>query len=261
MNYLFEGTTVFTQVRDRNPLIHCITNYVAANLQANGLLAIGASPVMADGPDEVEEIVEVASALSINIGTLNPQMRRAMLKAGKAANKRGMPVLLDPVAVGAATYRKEAVRELLQEVHIDAIRCNLGELAALVGAEWEQKGVDSGTGAIHLEREAKKVALEHGCLVIVTGEKDYLTDGERERWVEGGHEMITQVTGSGCLLSSVCTAILASCDSHRLDRLAEGLFLYKKASEEAYQTSPYPASFQAAFLDRLFVHASGRGEA
>ena len=261
MNHLSEGTNVFTQVRERNPLIHCITNYVAANLQANGLLAIGASPVMADGPDEVEEIIGAASALSINIGTLNPQMRVAMLKAGKAANEKGIPVLLDPVAVGAAAYRKEAVRELLYEVRVDAIRCNLGELAALAGAEWEQKGVDSGTGTIHLEKEAKKVAIEYGCLVIVTGEQDYLTDGKQECWVEGGHSMITQVTGSGCLLSSVCAAILATYDDKRLERLAEGLSFYKKASEEAYRTSPYPASFQVAFLDQLFVQANGRDKA
>ncbi|WP_455663175.1 hydroxyethylthiazole kinase, partial [Pradoshia sp.] len=187
--------------------------------------------------------------------------RLAMLKAAKAANARNIPVLLDPVAVGAAAYRKETVRELLDEVRVAAIRCNLGELAALAGAEWEQKGVDSGMGSIHLEKEAQKLAIKHSCLVMVTGEQDYLTDGKQERWVEGGHSMITQVTGSGCLLSSICAAILAAYDDNRLDRLAEGLSLYKKASEEAYRTSPYPASFQAAFLDQLFVLANGRAEA
>lgn len=261
MNDLSGGTNVFTQVRERNPLIHCITNYVAANLQANGLLAIGASPVMADGPDEVEEIIKAASALSINIGTLNPQMRMAMLKAGRAANVRQIPVLLDPVAVGAALYRKDTVRELLDEVHVDAIRCNVGELAALSGAAWEQKGVDSGTGTIDLEEEAKKVALKYECLVIVTGERDYLTDGVEGRWISGGHPIITQVTGSGCLLSSVCTALLAVHTENRLDRIAEGLSLYKRASEEAYQQSSTPASFQAAFLDQLFIQANGRVEA
>ena len=168
----------------------------------------------------------------------------------------GIPVLLDPVAVGAAEFRKETVRALLNEVHVDAIRCNLGELAALAGAEWEPKGVDSGTGSINLEEEARKVALEHECMVIVTGERDFLTDGAEQRWVYGGHSMITQVTGSGCLVSSVCTAILAVYAENRLDRLAEGLSLYKRASEEAYQQSQTPAAFQAAFLDCLYVNAN-----
>ena len=149
---------ILQAIRKKQPLIHNITNYVVANFQANGLLAIGASPVMADELQEVEEMVSLASALLINIGTLNERTKESMLLAGKKANSLGIPVILDPVGAGATTFRRETVQQLLAEIKFVLIRCNIGELAAIANVSWQQKGVDSGSGSMALSDEATKIA-------------------------------------------------------------------------------------------------------
>ncbi|MCY9547603.1 hydroxyethylthiazole kinase [Lysinibacillus xylanilyticus] len=241
---------VFQTIRKQNPLIHCITNYVVANFQANGLLAIGASPVMADDSHEVEEMVAIASGLLINIGTLNERMKESMLLAGKKANALGIPVFLDPVAAGATTYRKQTVQQLLENIKFAAIRCNIGELAAIANVEWQQKGVDSGSGSISLEVEAQKVAQLYNCIVIVTGEEDFITDGKHQQWVTGGTSLMTEVTGTGCLLSAICCASYAA-GNKPFDQLIETLSLYKKVAEQAASSTQYIGDFQIAVLNEL----------
>lgn len=250
---------VFQTIRKQNPLIHCITNYVVANFQANGLLAIGASPVMADDSHEVEEMVAIASGLLINIGTLNERMKESMLLAGKKANALGIPVILDPVAAGATTYRKQTVQQLLEEINFAAIRCNIGELAAIANVEWQQKGVDSGSGSISLEVEAQKVAQLYNCIVIVTGEKDFITDGEHQQWVTGGNLQMTEVTGTGCLLSAICCASYVV-GNKPFDQLIETLSLYKKVAEQAASSTPYIGDFQIAVLNELHRLSKGGEE-
>lgn len=249
---------IFHTIRKRNPLIHCITNYVVANFQANGLLAIGASPVMADNSHEVEEMVAIASGLLINIGTLNNQMKESMLLAGKKANALGIPVVLDPVAAGATTYRKQTVQQLLKEIKFAAIRCNIGELAAIANVDWQQKGVDSGTGSISLEVEAKQIAQLYNCIVIVTGEKDFITDGEHQQWITGGNSHMTEVTGTGCLLSAICCAAY-SAGNEPYNQLVDALALYKKVAEQASSSTDYIGDFQITVLNELH-HLSKDGE-
>ncbi|WP_068983989.1 hydroxyethylthiazole kinase [Lysinibacillus xylanilyticus] len=241
---------IFHTIRKRNPLIHCITNYVVANFQANGLLAIGASPVMADDSHEVEEMVAIASGLLINIGTLNNQMKKSMLLAGKKANALGIPIVLDPVAAGATTYRKQTVQQLLKEIKFAAIRCNVGELAAIANVDWQQKGVDSGTGSISLEIEAKQIAQLYNCIVIVTGEKDFITDGEHQQWITGGNSQMTEVTGTGCLLSAICCAAYST-GNEPYNQLVDALSLYKKVAEQASSSTDYIGDFQITVLNEL----------
>ncbi|KOS64756.1 hydroxyethylthiazole kinase [Lysinibacillus agricola] len=241
---------IFRTIRKKNPLIHCITNYVVANFQANGLLAIGASPVMADDSHEVEEMVTIASGLLINIGTLNEHMKESMLLAGKKANALGIPIILDPVAAGATTYRKQTVRQLLKEIKFAAIRCNIGELAAIANVDWQQKGVDSGHGSISLEIEAKQIAQLNNCIVIVTGEKDFITDGEHQQWITGGNPQMTEVTGTGCLLSAICCAAYAT-GNKPFTQLVDTLSLYKKVAEQAASSTQYIGDFQIAVLNEL----------
>ncbi|MGE7940598.1 hydroxyethylthiazole kinase [Lysinibacillus xylanilyticus] len=241
---------IFHTIRKRNPLIHCITNYVVANFQANGLLAIGASPVMADDSHEVEEMVAISSGLLINIGTLNNQMKESMLLAGKKANALGIPVVLDPVAAGATTYRKQTVQQLLKEIKFAAIRCNIGELAAIANVDWQQKGVDSGTGSISLEVETKQIAQRYNCIVIVTGEKDFITDGEHQQWITGGNSQMTEVTGTGCLLSAICCAAY-SAGNDPYNQLVDALSLYKKVAEQASSSTDYIGDFQITVLNEL----------
>ncbi|WP_110926880.1 hydroxyethylthiazole kinase [Bacillus massiliglaciei] len=238
-----------SKIRKKQPLVHSITNYVVANFTANGLLAIGASPVMADEAEEVEEMVSIASSLLINIGTINTRTKEAMLLAGKRANELGIPVVLDPVGVGATSFRKQAVRELLDGVQFTLIRCNAGELATIAGVQWEAKGVDSGEGEMDVAAVAKQVAEQHHCLVIVTGPSDYLTDGHWEFFVAGGNERMTEVTGTGCLLSAICAAAL-SLDGETIANLRDVLADYKQVAEWAVQAE-HLGSFQAEVLNGL----------
>ena len=244
------------QIRNTKPLVHCMTNYVVANFTANGLLAIGASPIMADEISEVEEMVAISNALLINIGTINTRTKEAMLIAGKKANERGTPVVLDPVGVGATTFRQQVVKELLENVRFDLLRCNAGELATIAGVSWQAKGVDSGEGEMDIAVVAKHVAEKWNCIVVVTGAFDYITDGDNEFWVAGGHERMTEVTGTGCLLSAICAAVLTLEGESLLD-LRDVLQEYKKVAELAAQ-SPLLGSFQIEVLNSL--HQLSRGE-
>lgn len=221
-----------SKIRKKNPLVHCITNYVVANFTANGLLALGASPVMADEADEVEEMVSIANALLLNIGTINKRTLKAMILAGKKANELNIPVVLDPVGVGATKFRQQAVEQILAEVNIQLLRCNTGELATIAGVAWEAKGVDSGKGEMDIANIAKKVAMQFNCFVVTTGEQDFLTDGRLEHWTAGGHVLMTQVTGTGCLLSAMCAATL-SLDGEPLDNLCDLLVDYKRVAKFA----------------------------
>lgn len=245
-----------SRIRERSPLIHCITNSVVTNYTANGLLAIGASPIMADEVEEMNDMVSIVDALLINIGTINARSRAAMLVAGKKANQRNIPVVLDPVGVGATAFRKETVEELLANVQFDLIRCNAGELAAIAGVKWQSKGVDSGEGEMDIKEVAKEVAKRYACLVIVTGPSDIVTDGKTVLQTSGGHEYMTQVTGTGCLLSAVCAAALTVQDNS-LETLQLVLNDYKKVAELAVDNAKYLGTFQIEVLNNLQMVSKG----
>lgn len=246
------------KIRERQPLVHCMTNYVVANFTANGLLAIGASPVMADEVREVEEMVANANALLINIGTINERTFEAMLLAGKKANDNNIPVVLDPVGVGATSYRRKAVGQLLDEVKFSAIRCNEGELATIAGADWQVKGVDSGSGQLDTEKVAKQVARTWQTIVIVTGAIDYVTDGKSVGTIQGGHENMTRITGAGCLLSAICSAAFAL-EGNPLIHVQHILHQYKEIALTASKADGMGA-FQVKVLDGLDQYARGEGK-
>ena len=241
------------RVRAERPLVHCITNIVVANFQANGLLALGASPVMADSPEEVEEMAGAASCTVLNIGTLRRDSLFSMELAGRAAAESGSPVVVDPVGAGATRFRREAVQRILRTVRVALIRCNAGELAAIAGENWRASGVDAGSGDMDICSVAERVAREHSCLVAVTGESDIVTDGSVTLKIEGGHELLSSLTGAGCLLSSVCGAFLAVGSETPLEAVAEALKFYKTAGELAAADASGPGSFQPAFLDHLYL--------
>src|SRR3989454_10171030 len=191
------------ELRERRPLIHQITNYVVMNETANATLALGALPVMAHAREEVEEMVAFAGALVLNIGTLSPHWIEAMLLAGKAANERGVPVVLDPVGAGATRFRTETARRLLDEVKVAVLRGNHGEVATLVGVKAEVRGVESiGAGAEPAEL-ARSAARNLGGVASVTGPGDHVSDGERVLAIANGHELLAAVTGTGCMSSAI----------------------------------------------------------
>ena len=244
------GPTLRT-LRERKPLVHQITNYVVMNETANVTLAAGALPVMAHAREEVEEMVALAGALVINIGTLSPHWVGAMLAAGKAANAGGVPVVLDPVGAGATSYRTDTARRILAEVKVAVLRGNQGEVATLVGVEAEVRGVESiGVGSEPAEL-ARAAARNLGVVASVTGRVDHVSDGESVLSVTNGHELLTTVTGTGCMSSAITGCFLAVKRDAPLEAAAEALAAFGVAAEDAAQDARGPGSFHVGLYDAL----------
>jgi hydroxyethylthiazole kinase len=199
----------FAQVQARKPLIHQITNFVTVNDCANVTLAIGASPVMANDPAEVEEIVACASALVLNIGALNIRLVDAMIAAGQKAATLGIPIVLDPVGVGATTLRTQAAERIIREVPLAVIRGNISEIAMLSGYNAGIKGVDSIAPEQDSEKVAQHLSKRIGCVVAVTGRTDIIVQDNKICRIYNGHPMLARVTGTGCM----ATALVGSCSA------------------------------------------------
>ncbi|ABR74864.1 hydroxyethylthiazole kinase [Actinobacillus succinogenes] len=242
-------------VRQQAPLEHCITNIVVTNFSANGLLALGASPFMSAMPQEVTEIQNFAQALLINIGTLNQSDVEAMLIAGKAANRTGVPVVLDPVGAGATLFRRKIVEQFLAEINFAVIRGNAAEIGFLAGTDWQGKGVDAGTGADseNLSRLAQSVAQKYRCVVALSGETDFISDGLKTYQICNGTRMLPKVTGSGCLLGAVIAAFLGvSPPQDYFSACTEACTVYAVAGELAAQgLSNEYGSFAMNFINQL----------
>lgn len=243
-----------SRLRERNPLVHNITNIVAANFSANGLLAIGASPIMSASLEEMVEVPKISQALVINIGTLLGKEIDAMVLAGKTANEIGTPVVLDPVGVGATTFRQQTVSALLNQVKFTAIRGNAGELAYLANVQWAAKGVDAGNGKANLGEIAHKVARQYGCIAIISGETDFISDGSRLAKLQNGTPLFPKITASGCLLSAICGAFLAVAEPQDyFAALIEGCSAYAIAGEIAAEplSATQNGQFFVGLLDQL----------
>ncbi|PRS81760.1 MULTISPECIES: hydroxyethylthiazole kinase [unclassified Bacillus (in: firmicutes)] len=241
------------RVRAENPLVHNITNQVVTNFTANGLLALGASPVMANAKEEVAEMAQLADALVLNIGTLTKDTVEAMVLAGQAANENGVPVLLDPVGVGATTFRTKAAKQLLEQVNMTVVRGNAAEMAHLLGVDgWESKGVDAKAANGDVSALAKQAARTLQTVVVITGKVDVVSDGEDVLSIHNGHEWLTKVTGTGCLLTSVIGAFCAI-GERPLHASAAAILFYGVAAERAaqYTKDKGPGTFQMELLNAL----------
>jgi hydroxyethylthiazole kinase len=244
------GTTLRT-LRERKPLVHQITNYVVMNETANATLALGALPVMAHAREEVEEMTGLAGALVINIGTLSPHWIEAMLAAGKAANARGIPVVLDPVGAGATRYRTETAQRILDAVDVTVLRGNAGEVATLVGVEAEVRGVESIATGADAGELAHAAARSLGVVASVTGPVDHVSDGERALSIANGHELLAAVTGTGCMSSALTGCFLAAKPDAPVEAAAEALAALGVAAEDAAAGAGGPGTFHAGLYDAL----------
>jgi hydroxyethylthiazole kinase len=237
-------------IRERKPLVHQITNYVVMNETANATLALGALPVMAHALQEVEEMARAASALVLNIGTLSDSWVESMVLAGLAANRAGVPVVLDPVGAGATTYRTNVSKRLLAELRIAVVRGNSAEIAALAGKQAEIRGVEAlGAGSPELAREA---ARELGAVVAVTGPADHVSDGETVHAVANGHELLSTVTGTGCMATAITGCFLGVRGADPLAAATEALVAFGVAGEDAAKKAKGPGSFHVALYDALY---------
>jgi hydroxyethylthiazole kinase len=234
------------ELRERKPLVHQITNYVVMNETANATLALGALPVMAHAPEEVQEMAGMASALVLNIGTLSEHWVEAMLLAGKAA---AGPIVL---GAGATRYRTETAKRLLDELDIAVVRGNAAEIATLAGREAEIRGVES-IGAEDSGAELAQAAAQMlGTVAAVTGPTDHVSDGERVIAVSNGHELLGTVSGTGCMSTAVTGSFLAAKPDAPLEAAAEALVAFGVAGEDAARDAKGPGTFHALLYDALY---------
>jgi len=239
------------RLRTTKPLVHQITNYVVMNETANATLALGALPVMAHAPEEVEEMVGHAGALVLNIGTLSSAWVDSMLLAGRAANAAGVPVVLDPVGAGATRYRTETAKRLLDEVDVTVVRGNAGEVATLVGVQAEMRGVESISADGDPAELARGAAKRLGLVASVTGAVDHVSDGERSVAVENGDAMMALVTGTGCISTAITGCFLAVNRDRALEAAAEALVAFGLAGEDAARDAKGPGTFHVNLYDAL----------
>jgi hydroxyethylthiazole kinase len=249
--------SILQRVREENPLVHNITNVVVTNFTANGLISLGASPVMAYAKEEVADMVRISRALVLNIGTLNREVVDSMIIAGKTANELGIPVIFDPVGAGATPFRTEMAQKVMEEVKISVLRGNAAEVANVIGEKWEIKGVDAGEQQGNSMELAITAARKLHTIVVITGKDDVLTDGETTYLVSNGHQLLTKVTGTGCLLTSVIGAF-AGVDRNLLRAALSALTFYGIAAEKAVDKvgDLGPGSFQIEFLNQLALVSS-----
>ena len=238
------------RMREQKPLVHQITNYVVMNETANATLALGALPVMAHAREEVEEMVGLAGALVLNIGTLSPAWVEAMIAAGRAANERGAPVVLDPVGAGATSYRTETARRILDEVDVAVVRGNAGEVATLVGVAAEVRGVESIGAGGDLAELAREAARTLGVVAAVTGPVDHVSDGGTTFAIANGHPLLGAITGTGCMATAITGCFVAVAESP-LDGAAEALVAFGVAGEDAALGAKGPGSFHVNLYDAL----------
>lgn len=227
-----------TNVRKCSPLIHNITNYVTVNDVANVILACGASPIMADEPDEVEDITSICGGLNVNIGTLNRRTVEAMKRAAKKAEELGHVILLDPVGAGASKLRTETAAELVDTVHFTAIRGNVSELKALAVGSTSTRGVDADAADAVSEENldrmiafTKNYAKVKGAIIAITGAIDLVADADTCYVIRNGRPEMGRITGTGCQLSGMMTAYFVANPDNRLEAAAAAVAAMGLAGE------------------------------
>lgn len=244
--------SILTAVQQRHPLVHQITNYVTATDCANATLAIGGSPVMAHSILETAEMAALSQALLLNIGTPDENSLEAMLKAGQAANQMAIPVLLDPVGVGATSFRRQLVETLLSGIRIAILRGNQAEIRALLQLSSGTRGVDSLDDQDDFSALAALAAQKFDCIVAVTGRIDCISDGQRVLRIGNGHLLLQEITGTGCMCSALCATCAGAAPDRLLEAAATGIAISGLAGEiaaEALLPSEGTGTFHRRLLD------------
>jgi hydroxyethylthiazole kinase len=239
------------QVRKQSPVVHHLTNWVTIYDCAQVVKVLGASPVMAHAREEVEDMAGLAGALVLNIGTLTVEMVEAMKLAARAANRKGIPVILDVCGAGATSLRDRKSLELLDEVRIDLIKGNASEVARISGARVKTKGVDAARVDLDLEEVAQSLALRRQATVVITGPEDLVVDGSRRFVVQNGHPLMSRVVGTGCMAASVIGAF-AAVEPDLALAAAAALVCFNVAAELAAELSPGPGTFKVKLFDCLY---------
>ncbi len=241
---------ILARVREKRPLVHHITNYVTVNDCANVTLCIGAAPVMAEAREEMADMVSLAGALVLNIGTLRSEQVESMLIAGRRANELRIPIVLDPVGAGATKYRTEVAQRLLKELRVSILKGNAGEIGVLAGSGGVVRGVDSGGMSGEPVSVSRELASSLGLTVVMSGPTDIVTDGRRTLLVDNGHELMGRISGTGCMASSLVAAFAAVADDH-VTSSAAALAAFGIAGESAARRARGPYAFKSALMDEV----------
>lgn len=239
---------LLTALRDQNPLVQCMTNYVAMNIAANVVLAAGASPAMVHAEEEIADFTPICGALTINIGTLSMPWLVSMAAAARVATDQNIPWVLDPVAHFISDYRKRAAQDLLA-LRPTIVRGNASEILALAGEPGAGKAADSGDSVDAAQGAARALAANLGAVVAITGPIDFVTDGTREVRVSGGSPLMPQVTALGCSQTALMGAYAAT--GPAFDAALACLAHFKVSGSRAANEAKGPGSFQMHFLDAL----------
>lgn len=233
---------IYNNVKEKSPLVHCITNYVTVNDCANIVLASGGSPIMADSIMEVEEITSICNALVVNIGTLNERVIESMIKAGKKANSIGNPTILDPVGIGASAFRKETTFKLLNEVDFDIISGNASEIKAIYKESGSTSGVDANKED-RIEEDNLNIMVEMckdlskrtNTIISLTGAIDIVATPDAANIIYNGNPMMSRISGTGCMLSSVIGAYCGANRDNLLDATTLAVVHMGLAGEIAFK--------------------------
>ena len=240
-------------LKEKAPLVICITNDVVKNFTANGLVALGASPAMSEYPEDLEDLLKYAGGLLINIGTLTDETWKLYQDALKIAEKYNVPAVLDPVACGAGAYRKKVADDLINNYKLAAIRGNAGEIASLVGINVASKGVDS-AGVDNIDEIALAANSKFNIPVIVTGEVDAIAVNGEVITIHNGSAMMPKVIGTGCLLGAVVASFIGLEKGQELKSLEIAMLAYNIAGEiaEKRPNGHLPGTFKVEFMNALY---------
>lgn len=250
---------ILEKTRKSGPLVHCMVNLVTANDCANLALACGASPIMAEDLEEVEQVTSGCGALVLNLGTPSPRKVQALLLAGKTAKKLGKPVVFDPVGAGCSDFRKEAANEIIKQVRPDIIRGNASEIRTLLRGSLAHRGVDADAVTEEPLELAKSLAEKTGAVVVISGDVDVVTDGTISYRVRNGHPMMRSVTGTGCQMSVLIGAYAAANSDKPLLAALAGVCGFGLCGEIAHRRlTPLDgnASYRNYIMDAVY-HLSG----
>ncbi len=242
--------SLLRDVTSATPLVHHITNYVTVNDCANITLCAGGAPVMAHDPAELEEMIQFAGALVLNIGTLDSTQIDAMLIAGRAAEKRDIPIILDPVGAGATSLRTKTAHMLIQELSVAVLKGNAGEIGVLAGADASVRGVDSAGLSGKPAEITADYAEKAGMTVIMSGPADVISNGNDTFVVENGNPLMGRVSGTGCMAASV-TGVYNAVTKDRIAACVSALSTFGLAGEKAARNASGPGSYKVALFDAL----------
>jgi len=240
------------KIKEQKPLIHHITNWVTIYDCANIVRAIGALPVMAHAIEEVEQMTSISNALVLNIGTLTVDLVRSMILAGKKANEKNIPVILDAVGAGATDLRTNKAAEILEKVKISVLKGNSSEIGTIAGVEAETKGVEAISVKGNLVEISKKLAAEKKLTVVITGKEDIISNGKNVYICKNGHDMMGNFVGSGCMASSVIGAFAAVKKEDCAFASAAALCCFGIAGEIAAKTCRGPGAYKVDLFDEVF---------